>query len=192
MVIKHLISCFSSDQPVLILHGKETDSWQCQLNQGAESHSLAKLCTHMTDRAAQTELSGSTLSPWAGLQGVPCSSPRAGQQHWASLWEGCPVQELLCLVHPAWRCLWALVSIKTATRREKRGHWHERGDSLLKGTEGTPCRPDPLVREACCPPGAWLKMEEKASSLYWYPLILIFQVCSNEVSGRPQSLGTTH
>ncbi|KAK4822152.1 hypothetical protein QYF61_010413 [Mycteria americana] len=32
------------------------------------------------------------------------------------------------------------------------------GDSLLKGTEGPVCRPDPLLREVCCLPGAHVKV----------------------------------
>lgn len=135
----------------------------------AESHSLAKLCTHMTDRAAQTELGGSTLSPQDGLQGVPCSSPSAGQQHWASLWEGYPTTGIPLLgsssLEVSLRFSQLVPSIKTASiKKKKTGHWHDRGDSLLKGTEGSPCRPDLFVREACWLLGPWLKMEEKASS----------------------------
>ena len=62
------------------------------------------------------------------------------------------------------------------------------GDSLLKGTEGTICRRDPLLREACCLPGAWVKdVKRKLPTLVrpsdYYPL-LIFQVGSNEVATR--------
>ena len=31
------------------------------------------------------------------------------------------------------------------------------GDSLLRGTEGLICRPDPSHREVCCLPGAWVR-----------------------------------
>lgn len=31
------------------------------------------------------------------------------------------------------------------------------GDSLVRGTEGPMCRPDPSRREVCCPPGAWVR-----------------------------------
>jgi len=31
------------------------------------------------------------------------------------------------------------------------------GNSLLKGTEGPVCRPDPSHREVCCLPGAWVR-----------------------------------
>lgn len=48
------------------------------------------------------------------------------------------------------------LSIKTASAKKKR--WViVIGDSLLKGTEGMICRPNPLHREVCCYPGAWVK-----------------------------------
>lgn len=73
-------------------------------------------------------------------------------------------------------------------------------DSLLKGTEGLLCRPDPLLREACCPPGALVKDgSESFSPDTALRLLSItdFQVCSKEVptslraTNRLQGLGTT-
>ncbi|KAK4826596.1 hypothetical protein QYF61_010358 [Mycteria americana] len=46
--------------------------------------------------------------------------------------------------------------VKTASIKKKR-QVILIGDSLLKGTEGSICRPDPLLREVCCLPGAWVK-----------------------------------
>ncbi|KAK4818826.1 LOW QUALITY PROTEIN: hypothetical protein QYF61_019863 [Mycteria americana] len=43
--------------------------------------------------------------------------------------------------------------IKTASIKKKR-RVIVIGDSLLKGTQGPTCRPDPLLREVCCLPGA--------------------------------------
>ena len=62
------------------------------------------------------------------------------------------------------------------------------GDSLLKGTEGPIWRPDPLLREVCYLPGAWVKdVKRKLPTLVepsvYYPL-LIFQVGSTEVASR--------
>lgn len=60
------------------------------------------------------------------------------------------------------------------------------GDSLLKGTEGPICRPDPLHMEVCCLPGAWIRdVKRKLSALFQpsdYYLLLFFQVGSDEVS----------
>lgn len=41
--------------------------------------------------------------------------------------------------------------------KEKKKQVTDRRDSLLKGTEGPLRRPDPPLREACCPPGALVK-----------------------------------
>lgn len=62
------------------------------------------------------------------------------------------------------------------------------GDSLLKGTEGPICRPDPVHREVCCLPGARVKdVKRMLPSLVrpsdYYPLLL-FQVGSDEVTRR--------
>lgn len=62
------------------------------------------------------------------------------------------------------------------------------GDSLLRGTEGPICRPDPSHREVSCLPGARIKdIRRKLPSLVqssdYYPL-LIFQVGSDEVGTR--------
>lgn len=46
--------------------------------------------------------------------------------------------------------------IKTVCTKTK-GCVIVRGDSLLKGTKDPVCRPDPLHREACCFPGAWVR-----------------------------------
>ena len=46
--------------------------------------------------------------------------------------------------------------VKTVSIRKK-GQVIDIGDSLLKGTEGPICRPDPFLREVCCLPRAWVK-----------------------------------
>ena len=67
------------------------------------------------------------------------------------------------------------LSIKTSLAKKKR--WGiVIGDSLLKGAEGPICRPDPLHREVCYLPGAWVKdIRKKLPSLVWpsdyYPLL---------------------
>ncbi|KFU84659.1 hypothetical protein M959_03165, partial [Chaetura pelagica] len=62
------------------------------------------------------------------------------------------------------------------------------GDSLLRGTEGPICRPDPSHREVCCLPGARIrdvkrKLPNLVNSSDYYPL-LIFQVGSDEIITR--------
>lgn len=62
------------------------------------------------------------------------------------------------------------------------------GDSLLRGTEGPICRPDPSHREVCCLPGAQIRdVKRKLSDLVqpsdYYPL-LVFQVGSDEIITR--------
>jgi len=62
------------------------------------------------------------------------------------------------------------------------------GNSLLSGTEGPVCRPDPLLREVCCLPGTSVKdVRRKLPALVqhsgYYPL-LIFQIGSYEVATR--------
>ncbi|KFP08496.1 hypothetical protein N300_08288, partial [Calypte anna] len=62
------------------------------------------------------------------------------------------------------------------------------GDSLLRGTEGPICRPDPSHREVCCLPGARIrdvkrKLPNLVGSSDYYPL-LIFQVGSDEIITR--------
>lgn len=54
------------------------------------------------------------------------------------------------------RLSWSTPCIKTASI--KKGRWViVIGGSLLKGTEGSISRPDPVLREVCCHPGAWVK-----------------------------------
>jgi len=52
------------------------------------------------------------------------------------------------------------------------------GDSLLRGTEGPICRPDPSHREVCCLLGAQVRdVARKLPGLVWpsdyYPLLVI-------------------
>jgi len=52
------------------------------------------------------------------------------------------------------------------------------GDSLLRGTQGPICRPDPSHREVCCLPGAWVReVAKKLPGLVWpsdyYPLLVM-------------------
>uniref|UniRef100_R7VVZ9 Uncharacterized protein n=1 Tax=Columba livia TaxID=8932 RepID=R7VVZ9_COLLI len=79
-------------------------------------------------------------------------------------------------------------SIKTAAiKKKKMGRCHR------KGTEGSVCRPDPLLREVWCLPGARVKdMKRKLPVLErpsdYFPL-LIFQVGSNETAiGNPKAI----
>ncbi|XP_053857559.1 uncharacterized protein LOC128820755 [Vidua macroura] len=62
------------------------------------------------------------------------------------------------------------------------------GDSLLRGTEGPICRPDPPHREVCCLPGARVRdITETLPGLIqpsdYYPL-LILQAGSDEIEKR--------
>ena len=62
------------------------------------------------------------------------------------------------------------------------------GHSLLKGTEGPICRPDPSHREVCCLPGARVKdITGELLGLVrisdYYPLLVV-QVGSDEIAGR--------
>uniref|UniRef100_A0A8B9TZX8 SGNH hydrolase-type esterase domain-containing protein n=1 Tax=Anas zonorhyncha TaxID=75864 RepID=A0A8B9TZX8_9AVES len=62
------------------------------------------------------------------------------------------------------------------------------GDSVLRGTEGPICRPDPTRREVCCLPGARVRdIAKKVKRLVrptdYYPL-LVFQAGSDEVAKR--------
>ena len=62
------------------------------------------------------------------------------------------------------------------------------GDSLLKGTEGSICQPDPTRREVCCLPGA--KVRDVARMLPnlvhpsdYYPLLIV-QAGSDDIEER--------
>ena len=62
------------------------------------------------------------------------------------------------------------------------------GDSLLWGTEGSICRPDPTCREVCCLPGAWVRDTSKnLSGLIcpsdYYPLLIV-QASNSKVTER--------
>ena len=62
------------------------------------------------------------------------------------------------------------------------------GDSLLSGTEGSICRPDPTHREVCCLPGARVRdISRKLPGLIhpsdYYPLLIV-QAGSDEVADR--------
>jgi len=62
------------------------------------------------------------------------------------------------------------------------------GDSLLRGTEGSICRPDPSHREICCLPGAQVRdVVKKLPGLVqpsgYYPL-LVMQVGRDEIAER--------
>jgi len=62
------------------------------------------------------------------------------------------------------------------------------GDSLLRGTEGLICRPDPSHREVCCLPGARVRdIAKKVPGLVrpsdYYPL-LVMQVGGDEIAER--------
>ena len=62
------------------------------------------------------------------------------------------------------------------------------GDSLLRGTEGPICRPDPTRREVCCLPGARVRdISRKLPGLIhpsdYYPLLIV-QAGSDEVADR--------
>jgi len=62
------------------------------------------------------------------------------------------------------------------------------GDSLLRGTEGPICRPDPSHREVCCLPGARVRDDAKelpglVRPSDYYPL-LVMQVGGDEIAER--------
>jgi len=62
------------------------------------------------------------------------------------------------------------------------------GDSLLKGTEGPICQPDPSYREVCCLLGARVRdVARKLPGLVWpsdyYPL-LVMQLGGDEIMVR--------
>ena len=85
------------------------------------------------------------------------------------------------------RLSWPTPCIKTASIKKKR--WViVIGDSLLRGTEGPICRPDPLLREVCCLPGAQVKdVTRKLPTVVQpsdYYLFLLFHVGSDELAIR--------
>ena len=60
------------------------------------------------------------------------------------------------------------------------------GDSLLRGTEGPICRPDPSHQEVCCLPGARVrdrtrKIPKLVRSTDYFPLLVV-QVGSDEIA----------
>lgn len=62
------------------------------------------------------------------------------------------------------------------------------GDSLLRGTEGPICRPDPTRREVCCLPGAQVRdISSKLPGLIrpsdYYPLLII-QASRDEIAEK--------
>ncbi|KFP06528.1 hypothetical protein N300_02212, partial [Calypte anna] len=62
------------------------------------------------------------------------------------------------------------------------------GDSLLRGTEGPICRPDPSHREVCCLPGARVRdiskrLPQLIQSSDYYPLLVV-QAGSDDIIGR--------
>ncbi|KFP04718.1 hypothetical protein N300_13098, partial [Calypte anna] len=62
------------------------------------------------------------------------------------------------------------------------------GDSLLRGTEGPICRPDPSHREVCCLPGARVRdITKRLPQLIrpsdYYPLLVV-QAGSDDINGR--------
>lgn len=62
------------------------------------------------------------------------------------------------------------------------------GDSLLRGTEGPICRPDPTCREVCCLPGARVRdIARKLPNLVrpsdYYPLLIV-QAGSDDTEER--------
>jgi len=78
-------------------------------------------------------------------------------------------------------------SITTASAKKKR-RVIVIGDSLLRGTEGPICRPDPSHREVCCLPGARVRdVAKKLLDLVWpsdyYPLLVV-QVGGDEIAKR--------
>ena len=62
------------------------------------------------------------------------------------------------------------------------------GDSLLRGTEGPICRPDPSRRKVCCLPGAQVrditrKLLKMVHSTNYFPLLIV-QVASDKIAQR--------
>ena len=62
------------------------------------------------------------------------------------------------------------------------------GDSLLWGTEGSICRPDPTCKEVCCLPGARVrditrKLPKLVRSTDYFPLLIV-QVGSDEIARK--------
>ena len=95
------------------------------------------------------------------------------------------VGEALCREVP--RLSWAAPCILTASEKRKR-RVIVVGDSLLRGTEGPICSPDPCHREVCCLPGARLKditgeLPGLVRTSDYYPLLVV-QVGSDETAGR--------
>ena len=77
--------------------------------------------------------------------------------------------------------------LKTASAKKER-KVTVGGNSLLRGTEGSICQPDPTHREVCCLPGAQVRdISRKLPSLIchsdYYPLLIV-QAGSNEVIDR--------
>ena len=82
---------------------------------------------------------------------------------------------------------WLTPHLKTVSTKKDR-RMVVIGNSLLRGTEGPVCWPNPACREVCCLPGAWVRdSSRKLFSLIcpsdYYPLLIV-QVGRNEVSER--------
>ncbi|KFP05974.1 hypothetical protein N300_12226, partial [Calypte anna] len=76
----------------------------------------------------------------------------------------------------------------TTTATKKRRRVVVVGDSLLRGTEGPICRPDPSHREVCCLPGARVRdisrrLPQLIQPSDYYPLLVV-QAGSDDIAGR--------
>ena len=85
------------------------------------------------------------------------------------------------------RVRWSTPRFTTASTRKDRRVFVI-GDSLLRGTEGPICQPDPTRREVCCLPGAWVRdISSKLPGLIrpsdYYPLLII-QASRDEIAEK--------
>ncbi|KFO98751.1 hypothetical protein N300_01915, partial [Calypte anna] len=76
----------------------------------------------------------------------------------------------------------------TTTATKKKRRVVVVGDSLLRGTEGPICRPDPSHRDVCCLSGAWVRdISRRLSQLIrpsdYYPLLVV-QAGTDDSNGR--------
>jgi len=87
------------------------------------------------------------------------------------------------------RTSWSAPSIMTAPAKKKR-RVNAIGDSLLRGTEGPVCRPDPSHREVCCLPGVQVRdVARKLPGLVWpsdYYLLLVMQVGGDKIREKSE------
>jgi len=132
------------------------------------------------------------VTAWGGkrIHSWPPSPPQLplSNRYWALECEGQPNEDVgEGLSRGLSRLSQSAPHITTASAKKER-RVIVIGESLLKGTEGPICRPDPSHRDVCCLPGAWVRdVARKLPGLVrpsaYYPF-LVMQVDGDEITER--------